>query len=135
MPMRTFLRFAALVVTGAFAIGATTAPSLNAALRHTRLVKASPADKDTLATPPTSLKLWYNEKVELSVVTLKLAGANGSAVALGAVTRDSANAPTSVVAPIAGTLAPDTYTVNWSLAGADGHPVKGTYSFVLKAGR
>jgi methionine-rich copper-binding protein CopC len=133
MNTRTFLRTAFVVAAGILAIGATSTPSLSAALRHTRLVKASPADKDTLTVAPTSLKLWYNEKVELPAMSLKLAGTSGAAVTLGAVTRDSVNAVTSVVAPITGKLAPDTYTVSWSLAGADGHPVKGTYSFVLRA--
>lgn len=133
MQIRNLLRATAIVAAGILAIGATSTPSLSAALRHTRLVKASPADKDTLTVAPTSLKLWYNEKIELPAITLKLTGAGGAAVTLGAVTRDSVNAPTSAVAPITGKLAPDTYTVSWSLAGADGHPVKGTYTFVLKA--
>ena len=28
-----------------------------------------------------------------------------------------------------------TYTVDWTVAGKDGHPSKGSYDFVVKAGR
>jgi methionine-rich copper-binding protein CopC len=72
--------------------------------------------------------------VELAVTTAKLATASGASVALGAVARDTAkNAP--VVAAITKPLAAGSYVVTWSTAATDGHPAKGTFTFVVKGAR
>jgi methionine-rich copper-binding protein CopC len=105
-----------------------------AARFHTKLLKSTPAANDTLATAPTAISLWFNEQVELKVTTVKLSGAAGS-VKIGAVTRDEKTKDAPVVATIPTPLAAGSYTVNWSVAGDDGHPVKGTFAFVVKGAK
>ncbi len=105
-----------------------------AARRHVHLEKSAPAANDTLAAAPKSIRLWFSEPVELAVTTTKLATASGTAIALGAATRDTAkNAP--VVATITKPLAAGSYVVTWSTAADDGHPAKGTFAFVVKGAR
>ena len=124
------IRFAALALAAVGTLSAAAAP----ARFHTKLVKSAPAANDTLATAPTAISLWFNEAVDLKVTTVKVAGASG-AVKTGALTRDAKLKDAPVVAAISSALAAGKYTVSWSVAGDDGHPVKGTFDFVVKGAK
>jgi methionine-rich copper-binding protein CopC len=122
-----------LALTVAAVFGVASAPaSLEAARRHVHLKKSTPADKEALVASPKSISLWFSEKVDLKLTTLKLADAKGVAATLGALKRDTtAEAP--VVADLTAPIAPGSYTLSWSVAGADGHPQKGSVKFTVKA--
>ena len=124
------IRFAALALAAVGTLSAAAAP----ARFHTKLVKSAPAANDTLATAPTAISLWFNEAVDLKVTTVKVAGASGT-VKTGALTRDAKLKDAPVVAAISSALAAGKYTVSWSVAGDDGHPVKGTFDFVVKGAK
>ena len=124
------IRFAALALAAVGTLSAAVAP----ARFHTKLVKSAPAANDTLATAPTAISLWFNEAVDLKVTTVKVAAASG-AVKTGALTRDAKLKDAPVVAAISSALAAGKYTVSWSVAGDDGHPVKGTFEFVVKGAK
>ncbi len=124
------IRFAALALAAVGTLSAAVAP----ARFHTKLVKSAPAANDTLATAPTAISLWFNEAVDLKVTTVKVAAASG-AVKTGALTRDAKLKDAPVVAAISSALAAGKYTVSWSVAGDDGHPVKGTFDFVVKGAK
>lgn len=110
------------------AVSAFTAPGRF----HVALKKSNPAANDTLAASPAALQLWFNEKVELAVVTVKLADAKGVATPLGALKQEvGADAPIS--AALSKPLAAGTYSISWSVAGKDGHPTQGKVPFVVKA--
>jgi putative copper export protein/methionine-rich copper-binding protein CopC len=105
-------------------------PSL--ALAHTGLQSASPGDGDHLSVAPHELRLTFTEAVELALARLALTGPDGAVeVASLALHPDSA---TVLVGAIRGPLVGGTYTVNWQITGADGHPVRGEYSFVIAPG-
>jgi methionine-rich copper-binding protein CopC len=127
------LRRGALALALVASATAFASPTRRAVVRrHVHLEKSAPAANDTLATTPTSIRFWFSEPVELAVTTAKLASASGAAIALGAATRDAAkDAP--VVAPITKPLPAGSYVVTWSTAASDGHPAKGTFTFVVKA--
>ena len=101
---------------------------------HASLKKAWPASHDTVAKSPDSLKLWFTEKVEMGFTKITLASA-GTAKMLGdpAFLGEGADAP--IVLAVKESLAAGSYMVNWTVAGKDGHATKGTYSFVVKAGK
>jgi methionine-rich copper-binding protein CopC len=121
----------ALSIAAIFAVASAPA-SLEAARRHVHLKKSTPADKETLAAAPKYVSLWFSEKVDLKLTTLKLADAKGVATTLGVLKRDTiAEAP--VVAELAAPIGPGSYTLSWSVAGADGHPQKGSVKFTVKA--
>ena len=124
------IRFAALALAAVGTLSAAAAP----ARFHTKLVKSAPAANDTLATAPTAISLWFNEAVDLKVTTVKVAGGSG-AVKTGALARDEKLKDAPVVAAISSALAAGKYTVSWSVAGDDGHPVKGTFDFVVKGAK
>ena len=124
--------WSAAVLGAAFAASLVLANDSFAARRHVSLKKSSPAANDTLATSPKAISLWFNEKVELAVTTVKIADAKGVAASLGALKRDAA-ADAPVVADVTKPMAAGSYTLSWLVAGADGHPAKGTVTFVVKA--
>jgi methionine-rich copper-binding protein CopC len=122
----------ATIFAGALAASLAFAPNSFAARRHVHLEKSTPADKEVLATSPKTISLWFSEKVDLKVTTVKLVDDKGVAAALGALKADTTKgAP--VIADVTKPLAAGSYTLNWSVAGADGHPQKGAFKFSVKA--
>ena len=101
-------------------------------LLHTHLIKSEPAANDTLATAPRALRLWFTERVELAVTTVKLTGAAGAAIALAPLARPDTGERAPIVAALTRSLAPGSYVVNWSTAAKDGHPARGSYPFVVR---
>ncbi len=99
---------------------------------HLRLTKSEPA-RDQVVSAPTAIRLWFSMAPELAVTTIKLADAAGTAVALSAVRRGS-GAGASVEADVAQSLAPGRYTVTWKTSSKDGHPMKGDFTFTVRAG-
>ncbi|HEU0298767.1 MAG TPA: copper resistance protein CopC [Longimicrobium sp.] len=123
------LRLCARLLAVVTALAALPSP----ALAHGVLRRSVPASGAHLSTAPSELRLTFNENVELAVARLRLLGPDSAEVALAplALSLDSASV---LVARIAGPLRAGTYVVAWQVAGADGHPVRGTYSFVIAPG-
>jgi copper transport protein len=127
MPRSSSLLIAAvlpLLATAAFAEAALGGPV------HERLVRSSPGRGDTLAAPPRELRLTFSSRVELAFSGLELLGPDGRPVALGPLSSppDSSRV---LVTSVVGAMAPGRYTVAWRTGGADGHPVRGSYEFVV----
>jgi putative copper export protein/methionine-rich copper-binding protein CopC len=103
------------------------------ALAHVALRSATPAANAQLDVAPRELRLAFTAPVELDFARLTLIGPDGDAVALGQL-RNGRGSDSLLVAPIAGELSAGTHTVRWQIAGPDGHPVRGEYSFTITAG-
>ncbi len=99
---------------------------------HQQLLRSAPAKGDQLSAVPRTLRLVFNERVELDVSRLALAGPNG-AIALSRL-RLHADSSTVLLADIAGPLESGTYTVMWQVVGSDGHPVRGEFGFTIAPG-
>ena len=98
-------------------------------LAHGALKRSDPAENATLAVAPRVIRLTFTEPAELAVGRIELTGPEGRSVALSAVRHgDSA---TVMVADIQGPLQAGRYLVTWQVAGRDGHPVRGTYGFLI----
>jgi putative copper export protein/methionine-rich copper-binding protein CopC len=97
---------------------------------HGALKRARPAAGDTVRMVPRELRLEFNEAPELAVSSLRLLDPNGQDVALSPLrtVRDSVRI---LLADVSGLHMPGRYTVRWQIAGADGHPVRGEYHFVI----
>jgi methionine-rich copper-binding protein CopC len=109
-------------------IGAGTLAGASPA-RHLELKRTEPARDSTVQIAPTRLSLYYTAKPMSRLSTIKLEGPKGP-VTLGAVTLDTVRgAP--LIAPITGTMTPGVHTVTWLTASADGHPIRGTYTFTF----
>ena len=94
---------------------------------HLHLVKSLPAANASLSAVPDSIRLWFSERPELAVTSVKVTGPGDTAVALAPLAKgDSA----AIVAPVKakGTTA-GSYTVAWRTMSKDGHVVHGTFAF------
>lgn len=105
----------------------------SSARAHGSLKTSSPAADSTLAVAPRELRLQFTEAPALAFSRLELLSASGTAVALSPV-RIAADSRRALVADIRGTLPQGIYTVVWQIAGDDGHPVRGRYTFTVAAG-
>jgi methionine-rich copper-binding protein CopC len=128
----TGVALAALVLSSAFLVSAASSSPAAEARRHTKLEKGSPGPNDTIKVAPVALSLWFNEKVDLKTIQIRLQKEGGPIATLGTAGRDSVKSDKSVVYPIMSDVDAGTYRVTWAVAGADGHPVQGRYAFVLK---
>lgn len=95
---------------------------------HAHLLRSEPAKDARLATAPTSLRLWFSEAPQLAITRIVLLGPSGDTIAVGApqkLTQDG------LAVAITGSLVPGSYTVQYRTAAADGHPVRGSFAFVV----
>ena len=104
-----------------------------AALAHGALKSSLPAAGAHLAAAPTELSLTFTEAPELTFTRVALTGPGGTAIALAPL-RTAPGSSRTVLTAIRGSLVAGTYTVAWQTAGADGHPVRGRFSFVIAPG-
>lgn len=102
-------------------------------LAHSALRSSSPASGAHLSEAPRELRFRFSEPVELALARIALVGPDGAEVGLGTLQR-AADSAALLIAPIRGALSAGTYTVQWQIAGADGHPVRGEYSFMISPG-
>lgn len=100
-------------------------------LAHARLVETYPADGETLAEPSEQVQFRFNEPVEAAFDPIEVYDQEGDRV-------DEEDARVSpedrrlLVADL-GELSEGSYTVEWRIASADGHPIDGEYEFAMNA--
>ncbi|MFM0033960.1 copper homeostasis periplasmic binding protein CopC [Paraburkholderia strydomiana] len=116
--------FIRAVATTAFIVS----PAL--AFAHGKLESATPAAGSTLDASPDVLKLTFNEDLESSFSTIKVADASGAPVTKEKAKVDAANP--RVLAVAVPKLASGSYTVQWAVMTHDAHKTKGTYTFAVK---
>lgn len=97
------------------------------ALAHTDLRASAPAKNSRLTAAPTRLQFWFTARPQVAFSVFHLIGPGGE-VPLGPISADTGNA---LRADITRPLQPGTYTVRWQTASADGHPVRGEFTFTL----
>jgi copper resistance protein C len=95
-------------------------------LAHAKLQSSSPAKDAHLTEPPKSLTLNFSEAAQIGVVKLT-SGSKEIPIAVD----KSAKASPSFTFPLP-TLAPGSYTVQWTAVAADdGHVTKGSFVFSI----
>lgn len=97
---------------------------------HEGLRRSVPAKDAVLQNAPTSLRLTFTSSPDLRFTSVRLLGPSNQEVTLQAPTLDSA----TVVSVIRGQVVAGVHTVVWQVAGADGHPVRGRFTFTIAAG-
>lgn len=112
-----------LAVLGA-ALFASPAPA------HVGVQRTAPAAGDTLDAAPEEVRIRFTGRVEaaLTVLTLRRDGAH---VAAGGRMVEGSGGREYVL-PLAAPLEPGAYTVDWRTAGADGHPLQGSWTFTVR---
>lgn len=103
------------------------------ALGHAALVTTSPSASAKLAASPPQVTLTFNEPVELlRSEDIEVVDKDGTGVSSGPAAR--ATDTRVVVIPLRPGLADGTYTVRYSVIGADSHVVAGVYVFGVGSG-
>ncbi|MBC7790423.1 MAG: copper resistance protein CopC, partial [Anaerolineae bacterium] len=96
---------------------------------HAHFKRSEPAAGSRITSSPQAIRLWFTERPELSMTLISMKDANGKAIALAPPESDRGD-PLMVAARVSQPLPAGQYTVAWRTAGSDGHPSRGTFSFV-----
>lgn len=99
---------------------------------HGGLKKAVPAKGAALDTLPREIRLGFSEAAEIAFTRIELIGPNGAVEVKGVL--HATGDRRTVYSDVVGALVPGNYTVRWQVAGADGHPVRGSYAFSINPG-
>ena len=100
------------------------------AAAHASLKSSTPEAGATLTASPKEVALTFNEKIEPAFSSISVADGQGKSMSANKATVDAANPAVLRLAMPA--LATGTYTVNWAVAGHDGHHRKGDFKFSVK---
>jgi len=114
----------ALVIAG---VAAAPLALPSAAWAHAALLKTFPAASAEVDTPPSELRLVYDEVVEPRFAVVSVTDAAGHQQVDGTVHRSPAN-PYELDAPLRRS-AEGWYLVFWRAISADGHPVRGAFTY------
>ncbi|MHB0949130.1 MAG: copper resistance CopC/CopD family protein [Gemmatimonadaceae bacterium] len=100
---------------------------------HARLLSSTPAAGDTLRQSPAAIHLVFSERPELRFTTVRLLDADGREVQLAQPAMAIEGSEAGVLVAIREVLPAGTYRVEWQTGSADGHPIKGRFSFTVVA--
>ena len=101
-----------------------------AALAHTDLRKAEPAEDAVLASPPETVHLVFTSRIEPEFSRIEVTGADGQEVHRGEPTVSENRREVGIA--LEEGLAAGTYQVSWSVVARDGHRVRGEYRFSVE---
>lgn len=101
-----------------------------AAHAHIELEESSPAAGEVLSTLPTHLRLLFSARIEGRYTSVTLTAPDGRPATLGDVVFTSGSSR-EITLRLPSLTQAGTYVVRWRTAGADGHVLEGSYSFVL----
>lgn len=108
----------------AFALLAALVPA-GAASAHAELIATDPADGAVVDKAPEALTMQFTEPVSLRPDGVRVLDAKGERVDAG----DASASGSDVTVPLDGTIPDGTYVVAWRAVSADGHPIRGSYTF------
>lgn len=112
----------AILIMTIFAPKAAYAQSL-----HAVLLRSDPVDASVLARPPTAVRLWFSERVQLVGQSIQVLAPSGAVVRTGAVRQQGLE----LSMPIEATQ-PGTYLVTWQVISQDTDPVSGSFTFSVR---
>ena len=122
-------RLGARLLTGALIL---TVPLVaSAALLHLKLSRSEPVANARMAASPTQVKLWFTQRPELTVTSIKVKSSSGiTAVerALAPLARAEADG-SPITAPVGAALSVGHYEIVWRTMARDGHVLNGVIPF------
>jgi copper transport protein len=128
--MRRTSRSGSVVIRAAFGVLAALVLALwcaPSATAHTRLESSAPAAGSTSDSPVTEVTLRFTLPVSQLGKGIVIDGPEGAVVADVAAAEDGL----ALVATPSEALTAGDYTVTWTAAAQDGHPLEGTFGFVV----
>ncbi|MGH7856038.1 MAG: copper resistance CopC family protein [Candidatus Binatia bacterium] len=103
-----------------------------AASAHARLLKSQPPARASLDVPPAEVRLWFNERLEPDFARIAVTNEKGEPVTKTPA-RVASDDPKVLVLELS-PLPAGTYTVTVEVLSVDGHRVKQSFPFTVKAG-
>jgi copper transport protein len=100
-----------------------------AAWAHAALLKTSPVASRVVNTPPKEVRLTYSEPIEPRFAIVSVTDAGGRQVTSGSPQRPPGQ-PQTLVTPLQ-KIPEGWYLVFWRVISADGHPVRGAFTFAV----
>jgi copper transport protein len=100
-----------------------------AAWAHAALLKTVPEASRTVNTPPPEVRLTYSEPIEARFAIVSVTDASGRQVTSGQ-PESAPGSPQTLVTPLEG-VPEGWYLVFWRVISADGHPVRGAFTFAV----
>lgn len=126
-----------LAFVAAFALlatGATSATFASGALgAHLGLRHSTPSDGAHLAAAARELRLTFTEAIDVAVTRLRLFGPADAEVPISPLSHPGDSADV-IAATVNGPLDAGAYRIEWQVVGRDGHPVRGTITYVIAPG-
>lgn len=104
---------------------------LRSAAAHPKLLKGLPV-AGSRGAAPREIRLTFNEAITPALSRIALFDVKKQTVTLGTLVVASDD-PRALVVSITAPMAPGRYTVRWQAAAADGHPVRGSFTFEVAA--
>jgi copper transport protein len=117
-------RSGVLVLVAAAALAAPTA-----AWAHAALLRTAPVASRTINTAPPAVRLTYSEPIEPRFAIVSVTDAAGRQLTSGSPQR-APGSPQTLVTPLRHTPQ-GWYLVFWRVISADGHPVRGAFTFAV----
>ena len=96
------------------------------ALAHVTLLSSDPVTQSRLDTPPSAVRLRFNQPVTISSNAIEVLAPDGTVLSGTVRTEDDGYV---VVAPVSGLARGNGYTVRWRVIGDDGHSPAGVFTF------
>ncbi len=114
----------ALLAAGALVLATTTSASA-----HSELLESNPADGAELDEAPGEITLRYNENIESIGALVVITGPDGDEVQDGEPSVDGM----VLTQPVSDDAPAGSYSVQWRVVSADGHPIDGEFTFEAAA--
>ncbi|HET9442582.1 MAG TPA: copper resistance protein CopC, partial [Acidimicrobiales bacterium] len=115
-----------LVVALALVAGGLLAPAAPASA-HTELVSSRPAPQAVLPAAPATVTLEFSGSVEVGAEAVRVLDPAGRRADAGAATTSAGGR--TVSAPVRPDPGTGVFTVSWQVVAADGHPLRGAFTF------
>ena len=96
---------------------------------HASLLATQPQASGVLSQPPTQVRLTYSERIEPRFAVISVTDAGGNQEIAGSPAR-AADDENSIFVPVK-PLPQGWYLVWWRVISADGHPVRGAFTFAV----
>jgi copper transport protein len=106
------------------------------ALLHATLLRSVPKANSVLKVPPESVRLVFSEAVVPDLSQITLVRRDARKIVIDSVRLPVANDPHDVHTLVGrvGALPAGRYMVAWRVLSADGHPISGSFAFLLETG-
>ncbi|QRZ61307.1 copper resistance CopC family protein [Rothia sp. ZJ932] len=111
---------------------AVCAGALTPAYAHDELISSNPENGAELETAPDALELTYSGEIMDIGNQVRVTNSVGDSVAEGEPTVNGKQVTQNL--NLGDAAADETYTVTWRVVSSDGHPIQGTYEFVVGEG-